>query len=268
MSRLEPAILFQNERFLVLDKPAGWHCVEARRTDGAPTVMTWLRDRRPAQGALPESGLVHRLDRETTGCLVVAKDGTSLEDLRAGFADSPAPGMPTITKTYLALLSPGLPATGDWSFWFSSRHARSSKVTVSMNDHTGLRGECRWRVLHPASLGRRVEPGDLLKAEPRGAARTTVDPRDAAAFDLAAIELVGPGRRHQIRAGFASMGHPLAGDTLYGGTPLRWSESPPSASPTTASARDSTLALHAWRIAIDGVCVEAPPPAWADAAHR
>jgi 23S rRNA pseudouridine1911/1915/1917 synthase len=58
------------------------------------------------------------------------------------------------------------------------------------------------------------------------------------------VELVGRGRRHQIRAGLAWLGHPLAGDSLYGGSGDR--EMP---------------ALHAWRVEIDGERVECPPDA-------
>ena len=56
------------------------------------------------------------------------------------------------------------------------------------------------------------------------------------------IELIGPGRRHQIRAGFAHLGTPLVGDTLYGGP-----EAP-------------RIMLHAWSVTIEGRKIEAPLP--------
>lgn len=262
MAPLEPAILFENERLLVLDKPAGWHCVEARRTDGAPTVMTWLRERRPAQGGLKESGLVHRVDRETTGCLVVARNQASLEALRAGFAASAEFGALSIQKTYLALLRPSAPAEGSWRLWFSSRHARSAKVTVSAHENSGACGECRWTIRRAASTGPVAMPAS--SDERSNASLAALERLDPAAFDLAAIELVGPGRRHQIRAGFAWLGHPLAGDLLYGGSPLRRPDAPPS---------EGTIALHAWRVSIElpeggslpvgSLAVESPVPDWA-----
>jgi len=60
--------------------------------------------------------------------------------------------------------------------------------------------------------------------------------------DVVEVELIGPGRRHQIRAGFAYLEHPLEGDTLYG------AQGP------------SHFSLHAWKIMIDGLTVIAPPP--------
>jgi 23S rRNA-/tRNA-specific pseudouridylate synthase len=85
---------------------------------------------------------------------------------------------------------------------------------------------------------------------------------------LVEVELLGPGRRHQIRAGMAHEGHPLVGDTLYGG-----------------SSREGGLCLHAWRlegeslshasggaastlISLDGqpsasLRIESPAPEWA-----
>jgi 23S rRNA-/tRNA-specific pseudouridylate synthase len=69
--------------------------------------------------------------------------------------------------------------------------------------------------------------------------------RDALHGDLVELELVGPGRRHQLRASCAHLGHPLVGDALYRG------------------ATADSVRLHAWKVEIDGVTVEAPAPPWA-----
>jgi 23S rRNA-/tRNA-specific pseudouridylate synthase len=74
--------------------------------------------------------------------------------------------------------------------------------------------------------------------------------RDDVRGDLVELDLLGPGRRHELRAGCAYLGHPLVGDVLYGGT---------------AAAR---IQLHAWRVELDGELVEAPPPPWAEASHE
>ena len=100
---------------------------------------------------------------------------------------------------------------------FASRHKGSAKASVHTRGEPETIGRCRWRV--------RSVRDDTTLIE---------------------VDLLGPGRRHQIRAGFAYEGHPLVGDTLYG-----------------AQEAASGLGLHAWRVEIDGVVVECPIPAWA-----
>ena len=74
MTGIEPAVVFENEEFLVLDKPSGWHSVMGKGDDrGERSVEAWLRERDAEAEHLPEAGLVHRLDRGTSGCLVAAK---------------------------------------------------------------------------------------------------------------------------------------------------------------------------------------------------
>jgi 23S rRNA-/tRNA-specific pseudouridylate synthase len=120
-----------------------------------------------------------------------------------------------IAKTYLALVKGGLDKEGNFRLHFEGRYKRSAKVSVSRAGSWETGGRCKWKVLrHIVARG----------------------------VDVVEVELIGPGRRHQIRAGFAYMEHPLEGDTLYG-----------AVGPTHNS-------LHAWKIIIDGVTVTAPPP--------
>ena len=205
-------VLAETADWLVLAKPAGWHTVRGK-TDaadgGGGVVETWLATSRPELASLPESGLVHRLDRDTSGCLVVAKDPAAYERLRAAFAAATG-----LRKIYLCRAKPGLPSDDRATLFFASRHKGSAKVTVRESGEPREAGRLRWRVLDRAAGG-----------------------------DLVEVELIGPGRRHQIRAGLAYLGHPLVGDELYGGgagTPL----------------------LHAWKVEVDGTEVEAPKPAW------
>ena len=151
---------------------------------------------------------MHRLDRETSGTMLVATSTEARDRLRVAIVDG------SILKSYLAAIpdrSP-LPMAGEFRLRFSSRYRRSAKVTVREHGD-GEEGVCRWSTLGRAAGGRLIE-----------------------------VELIGPGRRHQIRAGFAHLGAPLAGDTLYGG----------------ASA--SRLALHATRLRIAGLTVTSPMP--------
>ena len=200
----EPSILHEASDWLVVDKPAGWH---STGEDGS--VEGWLRESRPELSELEESGLVHRLDRGTTGCLLVARSSEAATALREGMKSG------VIRKTYQALAGGTVPWGGRFVLHFTSRYKRSKKVSVARNGEARHRGTCTWSIRE------------------RGSRVTLVE-----------VELVGPGRRHQIRAGFAHVGAPLLGDELYGGEP--WAEDRP--------------ALHAWRLELDGVTVESPSP--------
>lgn len=213
------SILREEASWLVVAKPAGLHSVEQRGSD-APSVEAWLRAERADLAALPECGLVHRLDHETSGCLLVAKDADTRVRLRDAFSGRGG----EVRKTYLARVEGRFPErvlAGAFTLSFTSRHKGSAKVTVHPRGEPDSIGRCRWRVRSIAGEG--VDATTLLE-----------------------VELLGPGRRHQIRAGLAFEGHPLVGDTLYGahggaGRPL----------------------LHAWRLEIDGHLVECAAPEWA-----
>ncbi|MBU3728759.1 MAG: RNA pseudouridine synthase [Phycisphaerales bacterium] len=224
-----PSVLHRDARWICIDKPEGWHSVDARESDGSPTVQSWLRERETSCAPLEESGLVHRLDQWTGGCLIAATDADARASLRAAFGGG---GPHALRKWYTALALAGLREEGEWTMHFASRYARSAKVTASREGDLRTRGTCRWKVIGTARAhmgSSRERHGEL---------------------DVLEVELVGPGRRHQIRAGFAALGHPLAGDSLYGGVAIdgRGVDRP---------------ALHATRLEVDGTAITAPLPAWA-----
>lgn len=171
----EERILFENPRLLVIDKPAG---IAVHGGSGiSQGLIEALRALRPAA---PYLELVHRLDRETSGCLIIAKRRSALralhEQLRAG----------RMHKHYLALVR------GRWM-----DGSRSIKAALKKNRLQG--GE---RVVKVAAEGR--------------AAETRFRP--VAVYDLASlleIELK-TGRTHQIRVHASHIDYPLAGDSKYG----------------------------------------------------
>src|SRR5712691_6680824 len=151
-------------------------------------------------------GIVHRLDKETSGCLVVAKTEPALRGLQAEFKSR------RVEKRYLAIVH-GAPADSGEFDTLHGRHPVDRK-RFSSRVREGRRAVARWRVLGRAS----------------GAA-------------LVEVELL-TGRTHQIRAHFADAGHPLLGDALYGGR-KREARLRPDAPARKASAEIGRQALHA-----------------------
>ena len=207
-----PQVLATFTDWMVVNKPAGWHSVQQEGSEGS-SMEAWLRASDARAAALEEAGLCHRLDLWTSGCMAVARTSEAHERLRHAFSQAGS----GVRKIYLALARAGIASDGRFRLHFESRYKRSAKVSVSEAGSAWSAGRCVWRV-------QRRGPGS---------------------HDLVQVELIGPGRRHQIRAGLAHLGHPLAGDALYGGEPLEALQGP---------------ALHAWKLSLEGHDVLAPPP--------
>src|SRR5512147_706762 len=97
---IAPKIIFQDENILVLDKPSGWITNDADTTTTQPVVQKWLRENfdYPLIGETEyRDGIVHRLDKETSGILIVAKTKESFEKLQKEFKER------RVGKTYTAL---------------------------------------------------------------------------------------------------------------------------------------------------------------------
>lgn len=174
-ARLEQCILYEDERLLVIDKPAG---MAVHGGSGVSFgVIETLRAARPQATFLE---LVHRLDRETSGCLLIAKKRSELrrlhELLRAG----------RVEKRYLALV------LGRWQ-------TGERRVDAPLRKNQLRGGE---RIVTVTAEGK--------------AADTLFRPLDirtrASLMEIA----LGTGRTHQIRVHSAHVGHPLAGDEKYG----------------------------------------------------
>ena len=168
-------ILYEDRRILVLDKPAGMPVHAGTGVDFG--CIEALRSLRPE---LRSADLVHRLDRGTSGCLLVAKRRAALrqlhELLRTGGMD----------KRYLALVQGRWPR-GRSRVDASLSTRRRGGESVAQVDPEGKRALSRFRVV-----------------ERFGGLATLVD------------VTIGTGRTHQIRVHAAHAGHPLAGDPRYG----------------------------------------------------
>jgi 23S rRNA pseudouridine955/2504/2580 synthase len=172
---LEASILFEDERLMVVDKPAG---LAAHGGSGLSYgLIEAMRQLRPHL----DLDLVHRLDRETSGCIVLAKRRGSLRELHRLMREN------AVDKRYLALLAGRLPR-------------REIRVEAPLQKNTLRSGE---RIV-------RVDPD-------RGKAANTVFRRLRQLRGLTLVEAqLTTGRTHQIRVHAAFLGSPLAGDGKYG----------------------------------------------------
>jgi len=181
-AQLEAAVLHEDRELLVLNKPAG---LAVHGGSGlAFGIIEALRARRPEPAFLE---LVHRLDRDTSGCLLLAKTPETLRTLQQAFQSD------AIEKHYLLLVR------GQWN-------AGIRVVDAPLNVHQRRGGE------------RQVTVDAAGKA-----ARTRFQPVTLQARASLLEATLYTGRTHQIRVHAASLGHPLAGDERYGdGDFNRW----------------------------------------------
>ncbi len=177
------SVLYQDEHLLVIDKPAGLVVHPGAGVAGGTLVNALLRHVKDLSGVggVLRPGLVHRLDRGTSGLLVVAKDDQTHRALVRQFASR------SVEKEYLALV-----------------HGVPTRPRGTVDAPIGRDPVHRRRMSVRAPRGRQ--------------ARTSWEVDEA--FDGAALLRVRihTGRTHQIRVHLASLGHPVVGDAVYGGT--------------------------------------------------
>ena len=206
-------IVYEDSRILVVDKPAGLVVHPGAGSVAGTLVNALLHHVRDLSGigGVLRPGIVHRLDRGTSGLMVVAKDDEAHRALAGQFADR------GVEKEYLALVL-GAPSRREGTI--------------------------------DAAIGRHPVDRKRMSVRPKGgrAARSTY--RVVEVFAGAALLRVRihTGRTHQIRVHLASLGHPVAGDATYGGTRVAPSR---GAAAREALATLDRPALHAARLAFD-----------------
>lgn len=181
-------ILYEDEWLLVIDKPAG---VVVHPAAGNPdgTIVNALLGRYPGWNELfagvgARPGIVHRLDKDTSGCLVVAKTPDAQFKLGTAFAEHKT------AKTYLAIVRGEPPRPQGELAGRIGRHP-VNRQKMALLERGGKEALTRYRLLGAGELaGRKVS---LLEVR------------------------ILTGRTHQIRVHMASIGVPVLGDELYGG---------------------------------------------------
>ncbi len=174
-------ILFEDDDLLVLNKPPGL-VVHPGAGNLTHTLVNALLHHCPTLsgiGGKQRPGIVHRLDKETSGCLVVAKNDATHQSLARQFAER------EVTKIYLALVAGTLPRTRGTIEAAIARH-RVHRQKMAVDERRGRAARTDYRVR---------QKGD----------------------GVSLVECaLHSGRTHQIRVHLHHLGHPIIGDTLYG----------------------------------------------------
>ena len=207
-------VLLDDEHLIVIDKPAGIAVHPGAGVTHATVVHGLLHQVKDLVGIGGElrPGIVHRLDRETSGCLIVAKTEPALRALQAQFKAR------TVHKRYRAIVHGAPPDQGELDTPYGRHPVERKRFSSKVAE--GRRAIPRWTVLGRCWGSGRISgiaPGPAI-APGRGQGGPHASA--GAAAPLAAyvdIELL-TGRTHQIRAHFADHGWPLLADKLYGGT--------------------------------------------------
>jgi 23S rRNA pseudouridine1911/1915/1917 synthase len=170
-------IIYEDDYCIVINKPAGvlTHAQGVLITEA--TVATFLRKLAPNMSG-DRAGIVHRLDRATSGVIVVAKNAATLSYLQKQFADR------TVSKTYIAVIE---------------GHLKQPAAIVDMPIERNPKAPATFRV---GANGKRAITKYTVIEENARASLVELNPKT--------------GRTHQLRVHMSQLGHPIIGDPLYG----------------------------------------------------
>ncbi len=179
VASIDLPILYEDADCIVINKPTGLLSHSKGAFNPEPTVATWLSQRNPLEGSSNREGIVHRLDRGTSGVMICAKNSSTLSWLQKQFSTR------KVKKEYIAVirgvLDP-LDAIIDMPIERNPKHPQTFRVG---ND--GKTAITKYETLNTN------DRFSLIKLSPQ------------------------TGRTHQLRVHLKQLGHPIVGDTLYGG---------------------------------------------------
>jgi 23S rRNA pseudouridine1911/1915/1917 synthase len=178
------SVLYEDAHLLVVDKPAGL-VVHPAPGNWSGTLLNALLGRDAAFRTLPRAGIVHRLDKDTSGLMVVARTRATMDRLVAMIAAR------EVSRHYLALAH---------RTWEDGARRRRVEAPIGRDPRNRLR----------------MAVVDLQRNSGKPAA-TVFEPLEQAEAGCALRCTLETGRTHQIRVHAAHIGHPLVSDPLYGG---------------------------------------------------
>lgn len=184
---LTPKIIFEDDSLFVIEKPSGWITDSANTTNGQPVIQEWISKnyKYSTNDFKYRNGIVHRLDKETSGILLIAKNEDSFVELQRQFKER------LVHKKYIALVH--------------------GKVENSEGIIDETVGRLPWRRDRFGVLSDGRDAITEYKVISRHQLKDTNE-------QLTLLELAPKtGRTHQIRIHLKHIGHPIVADEFYAG---------------------------------------------------